>query len=371
MAAGRLTEPSRTIESLVLKGDSLGDQVAEFLIRSGELARTHDSFKALESRLAGLPADSDEAEAYRAFLAHYEAVPSWVDFDRLRLGQEIFLRHPIISALVNFVAGWLEVYSAPFTARVLLHTGRQSGDIWRRVSETNQMYSDMSAERAMEPGGVGNRMFARVRLMHSGVRLLVRQSGHWRDAGDPISQTDLARSLTIFTEVHVRGMQTMGLRLTEREKDAYHHLWQYAGYLLGIEPELITPSYAEHLPLYRSLREFRVRPDDNCRLLVKLLFENVGGKIPYVLPVRALEALGCRLLGEEYGAALGIRPHWFWSTCIYLATPLFFLWGSIWRLLFHLLPGARALNYRVAKGMVNASQRGQEAQFKLPYRSSP
>jgi len=81
----------------------------------------------------------------------------------------------------------------------------------------------------------------RVRLIHAQVRRLLLESGQWRpDAwGAPINQCHMAGTNLMFGVGVLDGLTRLGYRFKSVEREALIHLWRYAGYLLGVENELL------------------------------------------------------------------------------------------------------------------------------------
>jgi hypothetical protein len=115
----------------------------------------------------------------------------------------------------------------------------------------------------------GFAMTVRVRLIHAQVRRLLLESGRWRDDawGAPINQCHMAGTNLMFSVGVLDGLSRLGYRFEPVEREALVHLWRYAGYLLGVDPELLTADEIEGNRLLRLMFEFEPEPDDSvlCR----------------------------------------------------------------------------------------------------------
>jgi len=111
-------------------------------------------------------------------------------------------------------------------------------------------------DRALNVGGLdedgkGRRTIQRVRLMHAAVRHLIRARneqtpGMWHpDLGTPINQEDLAGTLLAFSYVVADPICRLGVRVPAEDVDAYLHLWNVMGHLLGVRDELFVRDVAD------------------------------------------------------------------------------------------------------------------------------
>jgi hypothetical protein len=89
-------------------------------------------------------------------------------------------------------------------------------------------------------------MTARVRLIHAQVRRLLIESGQWNAEiwGAPINQLHMAGTNLMFSVGVLAGLTRLGYRFDPAERESLVHLWRYAGYLLGVESELLA--FSEH-----------------------------------------------------------------------------------------------------------------------------
>jgi hypothetical protein len=201
-----------------------------------------------------LPAQADRADLLTQALAHVDTVPacaalhaaattrpSWLDDAAVARGQCVFVRYAGVAELALLELSLVGGFSAPNINKVLMATGYlANAHTARRLYETNQLVVDCLPEGSLVPGtGVGWRACLRVRLLHARVRQRLLRTARWqREAwGVPINQEDMAATQLSFHYNVLYAIERVGIRLSDRERDDYTHLWRYIGYLMGISEE--------------------------------------------------------------------------------------------------------------------------------------
>jgi hypothetical protein len=102
--------------------------------------------------------------------------------------------------------------------------------------------------------------------------------GMWHpDWGTPINQEDLAGTLLAFSYVVADPMRRLGVRVPAKDVDAYLHLWNVIGHLLGVRDELLVRDVADAAALVDTIRrrQFKASPEGQelTGALVNLLDE--------------------------------------------------------------------------------------------------
>lgn len=83
----------------------------------------------------------------------------------------------------------------------------------------------------------------KTRLVHAGVRHLLPRSPNWH--GDiPISQNDMLVTWHTLPTFVMRKLSEWHVPVTAAEADAYLHVWQVTGHMLGIRDEYLPDSWA-------------------------------------------------------------------------------------------------------------------------------
>lgn len=306
-----MTEPARAalrsslevplearLDEATRRGDPLADAAFARLRELGPLRG--DPLAVIESRRA--------EPAFAALLDQVESTPAWLDREAMRRGRAVFLRSAPLSVAV-FVAGSLvEVYAPPNISRVLVRTGRLEHDVVRRLYETAQMVLDVMRPEGVAPGSPGARSVLRVRLMHAMVRAMLAP-GWPRDRPVPISQEELALTLTLHSAIIVRSLQRFGVAVSRDDAEAHHLLWREVGRRMGVDDALLARSNDEELALHDRIAARSYAPSDEGRLLAHAIFDGLHLRAPFFAPRSVLAAISRRCLGDELADGFAIPRH--------------------------------------------------------------
>lgn len=325
-----------TIEPFRSVGDSLGDRTLASLIKLGYTPKVTDSLAFIQEKLTKQNIDPADRRTLEEFQSFANTVPDWVDYDKFERGRHVYLRIAPLATNVIFLAGLIGSYSAAKGVKVLIKTGRLQTDILPRLYETSQMVANVLQEDSLRPGGIGHTTLLKVRLMHCGVRhyiLNVRNDWNWQ-WGHPINQEDMCGTLTLFSYVVLKGLETMGLYVSDQDKDAYMHIWRYAGYLLGCDEFFIPATYAETEEIYAAIRRRQTRPDEDSRALVHAVINAVAREYDKVLPKEAFYAMSRYFIGDDLANQLEMPQNKFWQMTLNAMFPIWgissFLMSKIW-----------------------------------------
>src|SRR5690606_30065619 len=101
------------------------------------------------------------------------------------------------------------------------------------------------------------------------------RSGRWQTSlwGEPINQLDMSGTLLLFSTVALDGLRKFGFTITPEESESLIQLWRYAGYLLGVDPELLAATERESIELLEMIHATSADPDEDSRALVRALME--------------------------------------------------------------------------------------------------
>ena len=264
-------------------------------------------------------------------------LPHWAEADVLREGQEFFRVFGVHIASALFCASLPMSYAAVDGAQVLTRTAELVSNTRRRLAQTGEMLLDVMGvndEGDAEPFAPGTCAYAAphgVRLFHAAVRHMLRTDPDYDAAalGEPINQEDLLGTLTTFTVVVVESLVRFGVPVDARQRDAYARLWLTAGYLLGIEPELLqsrvrddgAPLQWDELVAVRDVIAARhAGPSSSGRTLMAALLAEQREPLPVLL--RGLPRACTRhLIGREYSEFLAIPPAG-WTALLLRPLPL-------------------------------------------------
>jgi squalene cyclase len=180
-----------------------------------------------------------------AFFERTAPLPPWADPALLEVASRLFERAGWAVATILYASSLPQLYAFPRGARILTDARGIPDHARRRILETAQFVFDVTGRDGLAPAGRGVRSCQKVRLIHAGIRHLVRAHGSWElDWGEPISQQHLAATLVTFSAVVLDGLATIGVPVDGLEERAWMHLWNVVGFLLGIE-EVLLPRDAD------------------------------------------------------------------------------------------------------------------------------
>jgi len=247
-----------------------------------------------------------EGGAYADFLDTCHTIPRWANFVAMEPGRRLGFKYAPLVGLALLAGSLVEGYALGRQAQVLATTGRLTQDVRRRLYETTEFMYQLGRPRGAQPGQPGHRGVMKVRLLHAMVRHHVIQRGHWDTAaqGSPISQEDMAATLTEFSHQVRRGLERLGVRVTQEEADSHHLFWQYIGHGMGLDSALLTRTREDERALYEVVtrRQRLVTPQGVA--LARSTLDAMAAMPPFYLPRPVLYQISRRLLGNELADAL-------------------------------------------------------------------
>ncbi len=200
--------------------------------------------------------------------------------------------------LVGFTV-LIDSYAGSKDNKVLVMSGRL-GDrtAFRRLVETARFTLECAERDGLRPGRPGHTAALSVRLLHAQVRRLCRRFGYDTARYDePINQEAMCGTLMLFSSGVIFALERIGARVSDAEKESYHRLWRYAGWLMGIDLELLPETFAEECALYDRVKEHQYHPDEDTRRLFGHAVRGVARGARAV--PRWITALGGGLLESE------------------------------------------------------------------------
>ncbi len=235
------------LDRLMFAGDPLADRA---------VAALHErNYDRATDKLAGVRALAGEGNRdARDFVGAVSAAPAWLDRKAIATGQNVMLGFVGLSRLSLMHS----LFAGGVFARATLvtrATGRLGANPATRISETGAFIAAILQPGGLEDGALGHETTLRVRLLHASIRSWLRRTPDFsRDfVGEPIDQTMLAMTLSLFSYVNLRSFARLGVRFSEGESEALQHLWRYVGWLLGIEDALLARSLRQERELWSAL----------------------------------------------------------------------------------------------------------------------
>jgi hypothetical protein len=267
----------------------------------------------------GIESAPSAPDCLRALFQQLEHVPFWVDRERCNLGGATFLRCRLGFAVLAMLSLPL-IYSWPAGNKALALSGQLTHRASQRLKDTTRYVFAVCQPDGLSRFSEGFAMTVGVRLIHAQVRRLLLESGQWRaDAwGAPINQCHMAGTNLMFSVGVLDGLSRLGYRFERVEREALVHLWRYAGYLLGVEPELLITDEFEGNRLLDLMFAFEPQPDEDSRALVDALMQTSFDYVRRFKAGRCWSVNLCygmsrALIGDEHAKALGYpTTSWRW-----------------------------------------------------------
>lgn len=301
----------------------------------------------LENAAASCP-DVTLVSALQAYLDAGRQLPSWADPAKVERAEKLFMQYGPLSCTLLFCASLPQCYVAPHLAKVLHIAGQLEAHTENRIRRTAAMIFPVMMRGGLMSGqGFGVAQVLKVRLVHATIRHLILH-GHpshasqkiaahepeanmppmyaalyahgWDSAegGLPCSQFELAYTLLTFGYVFLDGLRTMGMGWSQEDEEAYLHLWNVMGHVLGIQSPLMAHTMPEAAALFeqmqRAANQYPLQPDPRPKLGEALMNAMAASiKIPVIrkLPVPMTRWL----IGAPAAQAIGItKSSWLVNT---------------------------------------------------------
>lgn len=202
-------------------------------------------------------------------------VPRWVKWSEVERAGMVLRRSGLLGGLVLGFRSLVYGYAAPAGNKPLMFSGRLVADTPRRLAETARFVAAVGRPEGMRPGGEGFRASLKVRLMHARVRTLLLDDPRWVRSrwAVPINQHDMVATLLLFSVVYLQGLERLGAVFTRAEREAYVHLWDWVGHVIGVESSLRLGDAGHAAELGEFIRATQHPPDGDARALVQALLQ--------------------------------------------------------------------------------------------------
>jgi hypothetical protein len=258
------------LQSMRQQTDPAADAVIEKIFTEGKAGAVNQ----LMATISGNHSDLSAAfpEPVIQFFSQTADLPAWAEPKKMKEGARFFARHvqPILSILGSLSLPYC--YAAADGAQVLYLSQRIRNDTRKRLADTGQFVLTVTDERAFTNKGIGIRTIQKVRLMHAAVRFHVWQSRQWNDAwGKPVNQEDMAGTNLAFSYIVLEGLQKLGVYYSSQEAEAYLHLLNVVGFLLGVDQKLLPASMKEAYALCKMIEKRHFRKSEAGMELTKAL----------------------------------------------------------------------------------------------------
>lgn len=263
------------IRRYTLTGDRTADAYAALMPKLG--------FRVLVDMLdlacdKGIDAVESAPDELKAFIAEMEILPEWLDRKMVEEGARQELLHYVHLAPLALRGGLLATFINKYSALPMALTGTLGGkQSAKRSFETASFFGSTIMPGALERYGAGFKASAKVRLMHSMVRLNLMRGNRWdpKVYGIPIPQVDQMPA-------GMFGMYLMSLDVLGEGREEFTpqerarvELARYRCYLLGLPEELLadTPRAIRDVWLTRQATLRSEWDDATCGELLRATME--------------------------------------------------------------------------------------------------
>lgn len=307
---------NRLLDSLRQVGDPEPDRIIEELAAEGQLQAVNGVLRHLISNRQPVPEELPDNVEF--WLRDHSSLPDWVDRSRIDRASALFVEHGVTISLILATASLVECYAARKGVKVLTYSYRLGQNAYRRVAESAQFVILVMTPGGLYDGGQGIRAIQKVRLMHSAIRYLIRQTGRWpeNELGVPICQEDMAGTLMSFSFIVIRNLHKLGVKVSPAEAEDFLYFWRVVGELMGIRPDVLPQTMNEARNLTHAIARRHHGPSPEGIQMTRALLDMHADLIPGSLFDGIIPALVRRLVGDQIADWLEV-PHSRWSSFIH------------------------------------------------------
>lgn len=224
--------------------DDEADPVVAALYQRGEVGRVNALLRGWtrndQPLPDGLPAD------LHAFMLGARELPGWADPAKLEAVTDFYkIRGQYLGLLYGLGSGMMST-AIPQEARAVYYS-QGGADMKDRIAKTSKLGYDIGTLNAYQPGGQMIVTAVKTRLVHAAVRHLLPQSPHWPASvsGAPISQADMLVTWHSLPTYAMRKLTEWRIAMPPAHQEAFLHLWQVSGHLIGIRDEYLPATWAD------------------------------------------------------------------------------------------------------------------------------
>jgi len=276
-----------------------------------------------------IPVDNTIPASIRDFMAKSVNYPDFLDFQKVKLAEDLFLAYGPVSTVVLVFNSVPRFFTNPAGARSFFLAKIFSPDSVKvRIREVPQFVINIAQRGGLKETkqpdgsvtkGPGILSAQKLRLAHARIRIQLKLQtapDNWNTPvlGEPINQEDLAEALMHFGMSTVDGLELVGINQSAEERAATLEAWRAVGYLLGLVPELQPTNVAEALWLRDFIMKRHMAKTMEAGALINEMLDIIKGFLPWFY--RQLPAAIMRSqLGKEIADMVSVpNPHllvWF------------------------------------------------------------
>ena len=281
------------LNELRLQGDAPADRLMAEIIEDG------GSFLPVPALLANKRTEE--------FIRQHSVLPNWADLDKIARGQELFYRYGMTIVTLLFFSALPEGYACGNPARVLAYTGKLNNDreVLKRILRTAQFIIDVMEPGGLSAGGRGIESTLQIRLLHAAIRADLGRANYSCEHGI-INQEELAGTMNTFSILMLDGMKKYQHDFTEEEEEAYVHVWNVVGHIIGVDKRLLCDSPAEARVLFHRIKTRIQSPCAESNELTRALLNFLHEMIPGTLFDGFADTLMRHSIGDDLANRLNI-----------------------------------------------------------------
>ena len=252
------------------------DPLADALVETIEAAPANGWRMFTDAAARGIASVADAPEPMRAFFAHVESPPIWVDWKTIDHGGDALLKAGPLGGLVLGARSIVLGYASPGGNKPLVFSGRLEQQAARRLNETARFVQATCRRGGLRKHADGYQITLKVRLIHAQVRRMILKSPRWNTSawGLPVNQHDMLGTSLLFSVVLIDGLRKLGVHVPWEDGDRYIQLWRYSGWLSGVETDLLPASETEAMRYADLLQATVGEPDEDSRRLTRALLDS-------------------------------------------------------------------------------------------------
>jgi ER-bound oxygenase mpaB/B'/Rubber oxygenase, catalytic domain len=302
--------------------DAPADAVVEALMAQGGMAELRHTMTFLGD--ASNLQINIQSTVIQEFILNNSTLPNWLDKQKMDAGLAFFWKNAQQIALTLGCYSLPYCYAAADGAQVLWLSERIRNDTFKRLEETGEFLFGIMQEPDWLNGNNATKIL-KVRLIHAIARYFSIQSKQWDSSwGTPVNQEDMAGTNLAFSYIALRGLRKSGVAATETEEEAYLHLWNVVGFLMGVNEQLLPQNLREAYQLDKAIAIRHFKPSEAGRGLTKALLKTLELQTASANPaLQNFPAAQMRfLLGDEVANLLGLPKVKFETSLLKLTSEL-------------------------------------------------
>ncbi|MEO0796797.1 MAG: oxygenase MpaB family protein [Verrucomicrobiota bacterium] len=293
----------------------VGDPLADALVKDFEQLPKGAGFELFVRAIGeGIGSIENPPESLVAFFEQVDAVPDWVDWDRMSIASEKIINAGLLTGMAFALCALPHSYLANANAP-LVFTRQLVDSTAHRYANTSRFVIESFMPGGLRRDSDGFRLAMIVRYMHAQVRKQIAESDDWDPTlGVPLNQAHLAMNNIFFSVYVMRGLSGLGVDFSAEERESVMITWRYVAYLFGLDPRLICATEVDANQLLQTAFSVEFDPNDASRLLsdammkagpeyMKLRDERLGQVF-----ITLLYPLSRLLLGDELANRLDYPP---------------------------------------------------------------